>query len=395
MRDLLKRTWAEINLDALHHNIAAFREIATHGTEIMAVVKADAYGHGFEKTVCEMLCSGADRFGVSNIEEALQIRRLGIKVPILVLGYTPPEKAAELAYNDVTQTVFDAGYGKKLAESAEKAGVVIKAHIKVDTGMGRLGFFYQDSGRDRETVSQIASVCALPSFYAEGIFTHFAKADEEGGETFTKCQFDLFSDITERLRAEGVSFKIRHCCNSAASLRFPEMHLDMVRPGIILYGLYPSACGERIKPFKPVLELKTVVSMLKNVPEGTPVSYGGAAVTDKGCVLATLPIGYADGYPRLLSNKADMLVNGKRCKILGRVCMDQTVIDTSGAKDVKDGGTVTVLGKEGDEIITAEELARKAGLINYEIACAISKRVPRAYIKNGKIEDVVDYIQEM
>ena len=392
MNEFLRRTWAEINLDAVNHNIGQIRSILKPGVKLCAVVKADCYGHGYAFTAAEMQAAGADWFAVSNLSEALQLRRAGIEKPILILGYTPPDKAGELVYNDVSQAVFSADYAEALSANAAFSGIKVNAHIKIDTGMSRIGFLYHDSIDDYPVIDEIARVCRLPGLNPEGIFTHFAKADCADGEVYTRIQYDLFLSAVHRLEERGVTFALRHCANSAAILDYPEMQLDMARAGVILYGMYPSKTVSRRIKLLPVMELKTVVSMVKDVPADTPVSYGGTFVSTAPTKIATVPIGYADGYPRLLSNKAEMLVSGVRVPEIGNVCMDQCMLDVSGVPDVAPGDVVTVFGREGNAAVTADELAEKAGMINYEVTCALSRRVPRVYVQGNEIIETTDYM---
>lgn len=393
MAEFMKRTWVQIDLDVLRENYNKIRKAVRPDAEIMAVIKADAYGHGAEFTARELDEAGADRFAVSNLEEALQVRKAGIEKPILILGYTPPEYARQLAFNNISQAVFNSDYARRLSENALKGGVELTVHIKVDTGMTRIGFTYQDNVRDAWAVDEIEAACRLGGLYAEGIFTHFAKADEgERGEAYTRLQFELFTDIIKRLQKRGVEFELRHCCNSAATVCYPEMQLDLVRPGIILYGLQPSSAQQIKLDLKPVMELKTVVSMIKDIQKDTPVSYGGDFVSQGDMRIATVPVGYADGYPRALSDKGEMLINGKRAEIIGRVCMDQLMLDVSDIENISEGLTVTAFGEDGGKVITVDELAKKIGVINYEIICGISKRVPRVFTKNGETLGITDYI---
>ena len=321
-----------------------------------------------------------------------ELRECGIRKPILILGYTPPDKAAQLVYNDISQAVFSTEYAEALSSQAVLSHVKVSAHIKIDTGMSRIGFRYHDSIDDYPVLDEIERACALPGLRPEGIFTHFSSADCENGELFTRLQYDLFLSAADRLEARGVRFAIRHCANSAAILQYPEMDLDMVRAGVILYGHYPSGAVARRIKLLPVMELKSVISMVKTVPGDTPVSYSRTFHTKGDTVIATVPIGYADGYPRLLSNKTDMLVNGRRARVLGNVCMDQTMLDVTGIPDVKEGVQITVFGSDHGAFLSVEELAEKCGLINYELLCALSRRVPRVYIKNDRIFETTDYM---
>lgn len=392
MKEFLRRTWAQINLDAIENNILQIKSILKPGTLLCATVKADCYGHGYAYTAAAMSEAGADWFSVSNLAEALQLRRSGIKKPVLILGYTPPSYVRELVYNDISQAVYSLEYAKALSLEAEKADVTVNAHIKIDTGMSRIGFVYHDSVEDSSVIDEIFDICSLPGIFPEGIFTHFSCADNADGELFTRLQYELFCTAVDSLKQLGIEFRVRHCSNSAAILNFPEMNFDMVRAGIILYGHYPSKEVRRPIKLLPVMELKAVISMVKEIPEGTPVSYGGTYVSSEKRTVATVPIGYADGYPRLLSNKMYMLVNGKKAPVLGNVCMDQTVIDVTGIDGVSEGKTITVFGRDGTAFLDVSEIAEKAGLLNYEILCSLSRRVPRVYVREDKIIETTDYM---
>lgn len=395
MQQYSKRTRAEIHLDALAYNMQQIRRIASPDSLLMAVVKADAYGHGDEQTALYLQKCGVDWFAVSNLAEALELRKCGIDRPMLILGYTPPECAAQLAYNDITQAVYCADYAQRLSEFAMQAGVTVNAHIKLDTGMSRIGFFYHDTEEDAETVDEIAAVTALPGIFCDGIFTHFAKADmDRNGEVYTRLQYDLFLDMINRLEKQNITFTYRHCCNSAGIIAYPEMHMDMLRAGIILYGLFPSDDVPRNCMLKPVMELKTVVSMVKHIPAGTSFSYGGTFVAEKDMTVATVPIGYADGYPRRLSNQAYMLTeNGDIAPVIGNVCMDQCLLDVTGLSDIKEGSQIIVMGSAGGRTVSADFLAKKAGLINYEIICGLSRRVPRVYFDGDEVVSTTDYLR--
>lgn len=390
MSEFLKRTWAEIHLDRLQGNFQAIQASLAPGSQAMAVVKADGYGHGAAAAAKALRQAGAAWFGVSNLEEAVQLRRAGIDGDILILSFTPPEEAGRLAEFAVTQTVLSRPYAEELDAAAQAAGVRVRVHLKVDTGMSRVGFLYHREG-DEAVLDDMAAACRLPHLTAEGIFTHFASADEEEDGGFTRRQFALFMDAVRRLEKRGVSFALRHCCNSAATLRYPEMHLDMVRPGIILYGLSPAPWMEGMLPLDPVMELKTTVSMIKDLPANTPVSYGRIYTTGEARRVATVPIGYADGYPRVLSNRADMLLAGRRVRVVGRVCMDQCMLDVTGL-DVRESMVATVFGRDGEAFLPVEELADHMGTINYEVVCQISKRVPRLFVRDGQVVGQLNYI---
>ncbi|MBE6821591.1 alanine racemase [Caproiciproducens sp. LBM24188] len=393
MHDFLKRTWAEINLDAVEQNYRMIRAQLNPNTLFCCVVKADAYGHGAEVLAKEYERLGADWFAVSNLEEAEQLRAAGIHLPILILGYTPPCCAERLSKLGIAQAVLSTEYACKLSEEAVAAGVTVRVHMKLDTGMGRIGFLYQKPERDSRVIDEVAAACALPGLDPEGIFTHFSVADEgEDGKEYTLSQYENFTKAIHLLEQQGITFRIRHCCNSAAILDYPEMQLDMVRPGIILYGLLPSQQVSNKIALVPVMELKSIISMVKTVEPQTSVSYGRRFVTKRKTVIATVPIGYADGYPRHLYVRGSMLVRGQKAKIIGRVCMDQLMLNVSSVKGVQEGDTVTVIGRDGQNSITADELAAHNNTINYEIVSMISKRVPRIYFKNGKEIAELNYI---
>ena len=393
MGRFLQRTWAEVNLDAVEDNYRLIRGAIEDSCKLMCIVKADAYGHGAEYLAREYERLGADWFGVSNIEEAMQLRNAGIQSPILILGYTPASMADKLAPFGLTQTVLSLEYAEALSRYAVKYGVTVPVHVKVDTGMSRIGLMYQNKERDGKTVDEIEAVCRLPRLEARGIFTHFAVSDDgTDGRAYTEAQFDLFCGVIEALRQRGVEFELRHCCNSGGVLDYPDMHRDMVRAGIILYGLLPSEKTAHILPLKPAMQLKTVVSMLKDIQPGTTVSYGRAYTAEKPLRVATVPIGYADGYLRCFAGKADMLVRGQRAPVIGRVCMDQLMLDVSAIPEAAVGSVVTVFGADRGNEIPVEELAGLAGTINYELICLVGKRVPRVYYKGGRSVGHLDYI---
>lgn len=393
MNDFFKRTWAEINLDAIAYNFHQIKGRLRPETKVCCVVKADAYGHGAELLAREYEELGADWFAVSNLEEAIQLRNAQIGLPILVLGYTPPELASELANMDVAQAILSREYGERLAACAREAGVTVRVHIKVDTGMGRIGFLYQDPARDAGAVEDIAALYHLEGLDPEGIFTHFAVADEgNNGRGYTLMQLDLFLKLIDHLEQRGMTFRLRHCSNSAAVLDYPDAQLDMVRPGIILYGLNPSSEIKEPLDLRPVMELKSIVSMLKPVEPQTSISYGRRFTTKKRTMVATVPVGYADGYPRHLYHRASVLVHGQRAKIIGRVCMDQLMVNVTDIPDVKEGDVVTLFGHDGDAVLSVDELAKYNHTISYELVCLLSKRVPRIYYRGGEAVAELDYL---
>lgn len=389
---VLRRTWAEIHLDRLTENVCRIRCGLQSDCRIMGIVKADAYGHG-AVPVAKALCrAGVEQLGVSNLEEAIQLRRAGVDVPILVISYTPPEEAARLAQYRVVQTVVSAEHARALSGAAVAAGVQLTVHIKLDTGMARVGFLCHEETEVSAVAREIADVCRLPALCAEGIFTHFAAADESD-DAFTQRQFALFMRVIDTLAQDGITFSLRHCCNSAATLRFPQMHLDMVRPGIILYGLQPDGWMNDAYPgYLPALELKTTVSMVKDLQASVPVSYNRTYYTPAPKRVAVVPVGYADGYVRALSNRGEMLINGQRVPVAGRVCMDQTILDVTAVPSVGEGTVVTVFGRDGAAVLSADEIAAWIGTISYEVVCGINKRVPRLYFENGKPVEQLNYI---
>ncbi len=375
--NFLHRTWAEIDLDALVHNFKLIKQTAPN-SKIMAVVKANAYGHSVTEIAPVLEKNGADYFAVSNIEEAFQLREIGIKKPILILGYTPPSYAKDLAHSSLSQCVYSYEYAKALSEQAIKENTTVTIHLKLDTGMSRLGFNCRTDTLDE--IDLAISSAKLNGFKLDGVFTHFAVADrtkpEEDG--FTDAQFERFTSATEKLKAAGLTPEICHCCNSAGLLLDNEKQLDLCRPGIILYGLTPSSALRLSQDFTPVMTLKSVVSMVKEINAGDTVSYGRTFKAQDKIRIATVAAGYADGYPRSLSNKAYVLINGKKAKIIGRICMDQLSVDVTDIEDIKMGDEVILFGKE----LPVENLADICGTINYEIVCGITPRVPRI-IKRG------------
>ena len=382
MNSYWKRLWTEISLDNLIYNFNTLKSSLPTDTAICCVVKANAYGHHAPRIAKVLEREGADCFSVSNIEEALQLRTVGIVAPILILGYTPTDCAAVLAKNNITQCVYSYDYATELAEYAKKADVRVRVHIKLDTGMGRIGFNCVD---EIETaVEEISMVCALNSLEYEGIFTHFAVADTgEDGKAFTKAQYERLVSVTESLAKKGINFKYKHSANSAAAIDYPQFGMNMVRFGIALYGLAPSDLLTNTPKLKPVMSLKSVVSHVKYIDPGSTVSYGCEFVAKKRTKVATVPMGYADGFWR--SNKnISLTVKGIRVPIIGRICMDQLMLDVSEIEDVNIGDEVTVFGY-GRGINTADDLAASNNTISYEIVCAVGKRVPRVFIENGEV----------
>ena len=375
----LHRTWAEIDISALLHNFRIIREKAGL-SKVMAVVKANAYGH----SVCDIAPildkAGAESFAVSNIEEALQLRNMGITKPILILGYTPIDTVELLCKNNISQCVYSYNYAKELSHAVTLLGKTLKIHIKLDTGMSRLGFDCRSDAL--KELREAISAASLPGFYLEGIFTHFAVSDrtEKSEDGFTDAQFSRFKSAAQEFLKSGLKPDFCHCCNSAGLLFDREKRLDLVRAGIILYGLTPNADLNLKEELIPVMTLKSAVSMVKEIARGETVSYGRTFKAKKKMKIATVSAGYADGYPRLLSNKGYVLIGGQKAPITGKVCMDQLAVDVTHIEDVKMGDEVILFGKD----LPVEEIAQLCGTINYEIVCGISARVPRIAVNNNE-----------
>lgn len=381
---MLERTWAEINLDNLAHNYKTVRDMLSPGCRVCAVVKADAYGHGSVQVARNLDILGAEMFAVATIDEAIALRRCGIEKPILILGYTPEQLLGELVDHRLTQAVFSLEYAELLSRTACLNNARITVHIKVDTGMSRMGFTWQDIERNAYTVDNIIKTCRLQGLVPEGIFTHFACSDEIESP-FTAVQFKRFTELLTHLEGNNVKFSIRHCCNSGAVINFPQMHLDMVRPGIMLYGAQPGPGLSRKPDLLPVMRLISTIIQVRDIIPGQTVSYGQAFSAKRPTRVATVAIGYADGLHRCLSNCAQMEIEGQRVPVIGRICMDQTMIDVTDIHDVSIGQQVTVFGSwEGGNPITAEEYSENAGTICYESLCSVSKRIPRVYLQDGK-----------
>ena len=382
MESTLRRTWSEIDLDALIYNYRTIKEKIGKDVKFLGVVKADAYGHGSINVAKTLEEEGADYLAVSSIDEAMELRINGIKMPILILGHTPREQVDRLIEYDITQAVTCKAKAVEYSEEAVRLNKTLKIHIKVDTGMSRLGYLCDGNFFDNG-VKGICEALNMRGLDAEGIFTHFAVSDEygENNDEYTKKQFKLFTDVINEVeRISGRRFRIKHCANTGAVARFPETYLDMVRPGLLLYGY-----GEFAKKMglKPVMTLKTTVSTIKIYPEGTPISYGGIFVTDKTTRVGVLPYGYADGFLRSLSNKCSLMTADGPAKVCGKICMDMCMIDITDKNNVEVGSEIEIFGKNN----SIDTLSEIAGTIPYELTCAVSKRVPRMYIKDGKVID--------
>lgn len=369
------RVVAEVSTDAIRHNYREIRRIVPKDTEIMGIVKADGYGHGGAEVAAILQEEGVNRLAVAIAKEGEELRLAGIKAPILVLGYTPPADIEGLIQNDLTQTVFSYEMAKYISHEAYKLGKTVNVHIKVDTGMGRIGFL-----SDPQSIQEVKMISELPNINVEGIFTHFSTADEEDDE-YTKDQWSRFLGFLKELHEIGIEIPIIHAANSAATISYNYTHLNVVRPGIILYGYYPSEYLEGHKvDLKPAMTLKTQVVHVKELPEGHYISYGKKYCTMHKTKIATIPIGYADGYSRRLSGKGRVLIRGQYAQVVGNICMDQFMVDVTHIPDISVGDEVVVFGKQGNLEVTVEELARLTDTINYEIMCMIGKRVPRRYI---------------
>jgi len=382
------RVYADINLDAIEKNVDALMSATKDGTMAIAIVKADGYGHG-DVAVSKTVYNKVFGYGVATIDEAINLRENGIDKPILILGFVNPDDYSKLVDHDVDATIFDFETAKILSDAAVKVGKTALCHIKVDTGMRRIGLEPDATG-----VALVKKIVSLPNIEARGIFTHFAASDELD-KTFANTQLLKFNTFVESLEKEGITFKYRHCSNSAGIIDMPDANMDLVRLGISLYGMYPSdEVNKKNVALIPALELKSHITMVKTVEAGERVSYGGTFVTNRPTTLATVSIGYGDGYPRALSSKGYALINGQYAPIVGRVCMDQMMVDVTDIGEVHRNDTVTLIGRDGDNYISVEEIADLAGTFNYEFVCDLGKRIPRNYYYNGKFIGSRDYFHE-
>lgn len=387
MSNYFRRAYAEIHLDRARRNIEKIKSLLPENTKLMAVVKANAYGHD-DETMSRLFNSmGIEHFAVSNIHEAEKLRSYGIKGDILILGYTSPEYADELIKYDIINTAVSYDHAKALSDSAKSD---IKIHIKLDTGMGRIGL---RNDTPQETADEVERIMALPNIKVEGMFTHFAVADSDDEEdiAYTKSQRDFIIAVDDELKSRGINIKNVHFLNSAGGTYYPDSRSAFARFGVMLYGLMPNS--RKALPFElePVMELKAEVSYVKEVEKGSCISYGRTFCAEKDMKIATVTIGYADGYSRLLSGKAYALLNGKRARVVGRVCMDQLMLDVSDIENVKAGDIATMFGIDGDEKLTADDLADLYGTIGYEVICGISMRVPRVIMDGDRIIHVIEY----
>lgn len=383
-----KRICAQIDLDAIAYNMKQMKENIPANTSMIAVIKMDGYGHG-SVPIAKMLESKEYVWGFATaiLEEAVVLRKAGIQKPILVLGCIYEDQYEEMLQYEIRPTVYMEELAKQISEAAQRAGRLVHCHVKIDTGMGRIGF-----PADQEGVEAIQRIAQMPNLKVEGVFTHFAKADEYD-KSYTIKQHEKFSELKNALESLEISVPYYHCDNSAGIIEFPDYGHDLVRAGISLYGMYPSAEVDAKKvSLKPSLRLVSHVTFVKTVAPGTAISYGGTFVAEREMRVATIPVGYGDGYPRALSNKAEVLIQGKRASILGRVCMDQFMVDVTEIPDVKYGTEVVLIGEDGEDAIRVEELSQISGKFNYEFVCGLDKRVPRVYFQNGEMTEMIDYL---
>lgn len=381
------RVYAKIDLDAIAYNMEQMKQNIRPETKVMAVIKADGYGHGAVQ-IAEMMerWNYIWGFAVATLDEAVVLRTEGIQKPILVLGCVFPDQYMEMLKHEIRMNIYTEEMAESISRMAAREGKTAYMHIKLDTGMSRLGF-----GINEQSAETIKRISKMPNVNMEGIFTHFTKADEKD-KSFTKKQIQEFVWMTERLKEKNVRFTYEHCSNSAGIIDVPEANFDIVRAGISTYGLYPSEEVDKTNvKLKPALALKSHVAFAKEIERGTPVSYGGTFVAKEKMKIATIPVGYADGYPRSLSNKGYVLIRGKKAPILGRVCMDQFMVDVTQIEGVSFGDKVTMIGKDGNEILPVEVLSELSGRFNYEFVCDLGKRIPRVYVRDGKIAEQVDY----
>ena len=383
MEEVMKRydrVKAVVSLDAIAHNFEEMRKNIAADTKIMAVIKADGYGHGAQAIA--MLIHDYPYiwgFAVATPEEAIELRNSGVTKPVLILGLVFEEYFPELISRDISLAVADLSMAEKLNQEASRQDKRVHIHLALDTGMSRIGF-----ADNEESVEEVRKINGLENVRIEGMFTHFARADEKD-KAPAKVQLRRYLDFSELLEKAGIKIPLRHCSNSAGIIRMPEANLNIVRAGITIYGIYPSSQVERdIVKLTPAMELISHVTFVKDIPAGTAVSYGGTFVAEKPVRVATVPAGYADGYPRSLSGRGWVLIRGKRAPILGRICMDQFMVDVTDIPEVKPGDKVVLIGKDGKEEISMEEFGDLSGRFSYEFACCIGKRVPRVYIKDGK-----------
>lgn len=388
----LRRTWAEVSLDNLEHNYRAIKNHIPEGCRFLGVMKADAYGHGavpLSHALCEL---GAEYLAVSNLEEAIQLRRGGVRAPMLILGYTPASFADTMVFMDITQEVHSLEYAKELDTALAGTNYILNVHLKLDTGMTRIGFFAYDHER---TLPELLEVCGLPHLHVEGVFTHFCVADSKApeDEAFTRTQYARFTAMLDALAAHGIRPELRHCASSGATILYPELALDMVRPGIATYGHAPSEDAEGILDLRPLMTVRTTVAQLREIPAGTSISYGRTYTAERDMRVAVLPIGYADGLLRGLSGKVSFRIRGRMARSVGRICMDMCMVDVSEIPGIRVGDEAALFGYDTDgTLLPCERIAQQAGTISYEILCGISKRIPRIYMQDGREQEILQYI---
>lgn len=381
------RVYAKIDLDAVAWNMEQMKKNLKEGTEMVAVIKTDGYGHGAVQ-VAAMLESYDYVWGyaVATLDEAVVLRAAEIQKPILVLGCIFPDQYPEMLEHEIRMNVYTKEMAEAISALAVEKGEQAYVHIKLDTGMARLGFPVEES-----SIEEIREIAALPNLVLEGVFTHFAKADEKD-KTFTEMQLERFEWMTRKLKEQGITFPYIHASNSAGIIDIRKADYNLVRAGIAIYGLYPSEeVDKQTVQLKPALSLKSHIAFVKDIPAGTPVSYGGDFVSEHPMRVATIPIGYGDGYPRSLSDTGYVLIRGKKAPIIGRICMDQFMVDVSDIPEAKFGDKVTLIGRDQEEYLPVEKLSELSGRFNYEFVCDLGKRIPRVYMQNGKIEEQVDY----
>ena len=388
----LKRTWAEISLDNLEHNYRALRARTPQGCKFLGVIKADAYGHGAVPVSGTLSELGCEYLAVSNLEEAVQLRRGGIRTPILILGYTPPEYADTMVFMDLTQEIHSIDYARALEERLRGTNYILNVHLKLDTGMGRIGFLAYG---EHSELPQLAAFSQLTHLRVEGVFTHFCVADSrrEDDERYTALQYTRFCDALAALDSYGIRPTLRHCANSAVTILHPEYSLDMVRGGIALYGCAPDVDCEGLLDLRPVMTLRTTIAQVRDVAAGTPISYGRTFTAPRDLRMAVLPIGYADGLSRGLSGKVSFRLHGVDVPVIGRICMDMCMVDITSVSDAKAGDELTLFGYDEDGVrVPVERLAQASGTISYEILCTLSKRIARLYYSGGRQSEILQYI---
>ena len=376
---LLKRTWANVDLDALAQNYHAIKSHIPQGCRFLGVMKADAYGHGAVPVSHALVELGADYLAVSNLEEAVQLRRGGIRAPILILGYTPPMYAENMIYLDLTQEIHSLEYAQALNDALNGTNFILNVHMKLDTGMTRIGFTAYE---DEQSLEEMVLAANLPHLQVEGVFMHFCVADSKAEEdvAFTRLQYQRFENALRFLESRGIRPELRHCCNSGATLLYPEYAMDMVRPGLMTYGVYPTEEAGNLLGLRPMLSLYTTVSQIRDIPAGRDISYGRTYTTPDDRRIAVLSVGYADGL--------QFLLRGKLAPVVGRICMDMCMVDITDIPDAQVGDEVTIIG----EALPCTRMADRLGTIPYEVLCGINKRIPRIYLQNGKASEILQYI---